>query len=63
MSLTFLLGLLVAVLIAVAFGHLAIKPLFFFACFYFILLFSRAVAIAFSPLYGGSTLEVRRKYG
>ena len=49
-SLTFLLGLLSAVLIAVAFRHLATKPLFYFACFYFILLLSRAVAIAFSPL-------------
>ena len=43
--LTFLLGLLSAVLIAVAFCHLATKPLFYFACFYFILLFSRAVAL------------------
>ena len=34
-SLTFLLGLLSAVLIAVAFRHLATKPLFCFACFYF----------------------------
>ena len=34
-SLTFLLGLLSAVLIAVAFRHLATKPLFSFACFYF----------------------------
>ena len=34
-SLTFLLGLLSAVLIAVAFCHLATKPLFCFACFYF----------------------------
>ena len=34
-SLTFLLGLLSAVLIAVAFRHLATKPLFYFACFYF----------------------------
>ena len=34
-SLTFLLGLLSAVLIAVAFHHLATKPLFYFACFYF----------------------------
>ena len=49
-SLTFLLGLLSAVQIAVAFRHLATKPLFYFACFYFILLFSRAVAIAVSPL-------------
>ena len=49
-SLTFLLGLLSAVLIVVAFRHLATKPLFYFACFYFILLFSRAVAIAVSPL-------------
>ena len=35
MSLMFLLGLLSAVLIAVAFRHLATKPLFYFACFYF----------------------------
>ena len=34
-SLTFLLGLLSAVLIAVTFRHLATKPLFYFACFYF----------------------------
>ena len=34
-SLTFLLGLLSAVLIAVAFCHLATKPSFYFACFYF----------------------------
>ena len=34
-SLTFLLCLLSAVLIAVAFRHLATKPLFYFACFYF----------------------------
>ena len=34
-TLTFLLGLLSAVLIAVAFRHLATKPLFYFACFYF----------------------------
>ena len=34
-SLTFLLGLLSAVLIAVAFRHLATKPLFYFACYYF----------------------------
>ena len=33
-SLTFLLGLLSAVLIAVAFHHLSTKPLFYFACFY-----------------------------
>ena len=39
-SLTFLLGFLSAVLIAVAFRHLATKPLFYFACFYFTL-FSR----------------------
>ena len=49
-SLTFLLGLLSAVPIAVAFRHLATKPLFYFTCFYFILLFSRAVAFAVSPL-------------
>ena len=34
-SLTFLLGLLSAILIAVAFRHLTTKPLFYFACFYF----------------------------
>ena len=34
-SLTFLLDLLSAILIAVAFHHLATKPLFYFACFYF----------------------------
>ena len=34
-SLTFLLGLLSAVLITVAFRHLATKPLFYFSCFYF----------------------------
>ena len=34
-SLTFLLGLLSALLIAVAFRHLVTKPLFYFACFYF----------------------------
>ena len=34
-SLTFLLSLLSAVLITVAFRHLATKPLFYFACFYF----------------------------
>ena len=34
-SLTFLLGLLSAVLIAVAFRYLATKPSFYFACFYF----------------------------
>ena len=51
MSLTFLLGLLSAVLIAVAFRHLATKLSFYFACFYyFFLLFSCAVAIAVSPL-------------
>ena len=33
--LTFLLGLLSAFLIAVAFRHLATKPSFYFACFYF----------------------------
>ena len=42
MSLTFLFGLLSAVLIAVAFRHLATKPSFYFACFYFYLaVFSR----------------------
>ena len=35
MSLALLLGLLSAVLIAVAFRHLATKTLFYFACFYF----------------------------
>ena len=39
-----------AVLIAVAFRHLATKPSYYFACYIFILLFSRAVAIAISPL-------------
>ena len=34
-SSTFLLGLLSAILIVVAFRHLATKPLFYFACFYF----------------------------
>ena len=34
-SLTFLLGLLSAVLITVAFRNLATKPLFYFSCFYF----------------------------
>ena len=41
-SLTFLLGLLSAVLIAVAFRHLATKSSFYFACFYFyFVVFSR----------------------
>ena len=47
---TFLLDLLSAVLTAVALRHLATKPSSYFACFIFILLFSRAVAIAVSPL-------------
>ena len=51
MSLTFLLGFLSAVLIAVAFCHLATKSSFYFACFIFILLFSRTAAIAVSPLF------------
>ena len=47
MSLTFLLSLLSAVLVAVAFRHLATKSLL---SFIFILLFSHAVAIAVSLL-------------
>ena len=52
MSLTFLLGLLSAILIAVAFRHLTtyVVSLFCLLDFIFILLFSRAVAIAVSWL-------------
>ena len=50
-SLTFLLGLLSAVLIAGAFRHLATKSSFYFACFYFRFAFvSHAVATAVSPV-------------
>ena len=46
-SLTFLLGLLSAVLIAVAFRHLATKSSFYFTCFYFYLA-CRLAAIVFA---------------
>ena len=49
-SLMLLLSLLSAVLVAVAFRHLATKSSFYFASFYFIL-FSRAEAIDVSPLF------------
>ena len=48
-SLTFLLSLLSAILIAVAFRHLATRSSFYFSCFYFI--FARAMAISVSPLF------------
>ena len=41
MTFTFLLGLLSALLIAVAFRHLATKPSFYFACLYLFCCFSR----------------------
>ena len=50
-SLTFLLSLLSAVLISVAFRHLATKSSFYFARFSIILLFFRAVAIAVLLLF------------
>ena len=49
-SLTFLLSLLSAVLIVVAFHYLAAKSLYF-ACFYFYFAVSRAMTIAVLPLW------------